>query len=624
MQDIHHQRQFIIQGVVIAASLALVLKFFYLQVLNTSYQQQQSARQALTIYPSRGLIYDRFEKELVNNDATYDLMVTYNKVKNLDTTKFCELLGISKAEFIKNIEKDWGDYRFSKNSPYVFLKNISSKTYNRFAESMYEFPGFEGQLRNVRGYDVSVGAHVFGYISEVNENQIKKSEGIYKRGDYIGASGLELSYEEQLRGKKGINQVLIDNLGRMRGSYKNGEKDVPAESGLYLVTTLDSELQKFGEELMQNKKGSIVAIEPSTGEVLALVSAPNYDPNLLTIHRDRGAAFDALSKNDTLKPLLNRAIQSKYPPGSIFKPVMALIGLQEGVLTYDRAIACRGGYSYKRLFVGCHGHPAATDPGKAIQYSCNAYFCQTLRDIVDKYGFNNAEKGMNNLVEHLHTFGLGDRLGLDLPNESKGNIPTSEYYNKVYKKGRWSSPTIISIGIGQGEVETTPIQMCNIACIIANRGYYYKPHLLREFQASDEVKDKGLAKRKTDEALKEYRKKRYTKVEARHFDIVIKGMENVVLAGTATRSRITDIPMCGKTGTVENNHGKDHSTFIAFAPVDNPKIAVAVIVENGGFGAQYAAPIASLMIELYIRREISEQRKELQNRISSANLIGKP
>lgn len=623
MNDIHHRRYNIIQGLIIATSLALMAKCFILQIWDNKGRESSSYTEEIPIYPARGLVFDRNGKQMVSNEATYDVLVTYNLIgKKLDTVKFCQLLGITREEFKTNLNKDFKrDKRFSKNKPYVFLKNVPAAVFARFSESLYEFPGFEGQLRNVRGYDDKLGAHVLGYISEVTDRQIKESNGKYRRGDYIGTSGIESKYEDQLRGKNGVKRVLIDNLGRMRGSYKDGVTDTIAESGLYLISSLDMELQRYGEELMNGKKGSIVAIEPSTGEILALVSTPTYDPNLLTITRDRGAAFHALSTNDSLKPLLNRAIQSKYPPGSIFKTVIALIGLQEGVLTKDRGVACHGGWMSKPR-VGCHGHPYCSNPSMAIQHSCNAYFCQTFRELVEKYGFNEADKGLDIVTEYMNRFGLGRKLGLDLPNELGGFIPNTPFYDKMYRKGGWHAPTIISMGIGQGEVLMTPLQMANLAAILANRGWFYTPHLVKEFKPSQEHNDRELAAKLNQEILGHYKERHQTNIDTAHYNLVIKGLEDVLLAGTARSSRVENISICGKTGTVQNPHGKNHSAFIAFAPRDNPKIAIAVFVENSGQGAHFAAPISSLMIEKYLTRTITgEARIAIENKMKNSNLI---
>lgn len=611
-QDLFQSRYKIMQGLVILVGVLLVFKCFQIQIWDTSYQKQQSFRQALTLYPSRGLIYDRNDSLLIYNLAMYDLQSTYETVKRsgVDTNRFCKLLGINKAQFVELMEKDWSDIRFSKRKPFDFMTKMPADSFAIFEEHLYEFPGFESIRRNVRGYPVNVGAHILGYISEVNPKQIKKNAGLYQRGDYIGASGLELFYEQQLRGKRGLKHVLKDKWGKIQSRYKNGALDETAGSGYDLVTSLDISLQRYAEELMRNKIGAIVAIEPSTGEILSMVSAPTYDPYVLAVDNNRGAAFSKLAEDST-QPLFNRALMAQYPPGSIFKTVLAAIALQEGAITSDRAISCPGAFTFGILRVGCHGHGATTDVPSAIQYSCNNYFCQTYREIVNLYGYDFPEKGMTRLVEHLHAFGLGRKVGVDIPGEMSGNIPTVQFFDKKYGKGRWRFSHSVSIGIGQGEMQITPLQMANITAIIANRGFYYIPHFAREFKGGG------------NEVLKPYRQKQYTKVHPRHFEHVVNGMERVVIAGTGRSAFIPDITICGKTGTVENPHGIDHSTFIAFAPKDNPKIAIAVYVENSGFGSTFAAPIASLVIEKYLRGEISDARKPLEESMMNANLMNK-
>jgi penicillin-binding protein 2 len=614
MQNLYQDRRVIIQGIFIFTAVVLLLKCFQLQVLDDTYSDaaQNSAVKKETIYASRGSIYDRNGELLVNNNAIYDLWVTYNDVKaaNIDTVKLCKLLRITEEQFVKNMEKDWGSSQFRKYKPFPFLRTISPQVYAELQESLYEFPGFEVQLRNVRGYSFASGAHVLGYIGEVSQAQIDRDKQHYRSGDYIGVNGLEAAYEKELRGQRGVSYILRDKLGILKGSYQNGERDSAAISGLDLVSALDLELQRYGELLMGNKRGSIVAIEPSSGEILALISAPAYDPNLLTINRKRGEAYVALSQDKT-KPLFNRALSAQYPPGSIFKPIMALVALEEGVITPNRGVGCGGGYVYRRLRVGCHGHASANSVAKAIQHSCNAYFCQIFRETVDKNGFANADKGLDELAENLKSFGLGEKLGIDLPNELSGNVPSAAFYDKLYRKGAWKSPSIISMGIGQGELLITPLQMANLTAIIANRGWFYTPHLAKEFR--NDVTKIPLR----------YRTKRFTTVKAHHFESVIQGMHDVVIAGTARVAQIPGIEVCGKTGTAENPHGPDHSVFIAFAPKDNPKIAIAVFVENGRFGATHAAPIASLMIEKYLNGEISESRKALEERMLKSNLMEK-
>lgn len=617
MKDFNRGRQKVVKIFFLIAVLILLVKAAQIQLIDSSYRDkaQATAVNKNIIYPSRGLVYDRNMNLLINNNAMYDLKVTYNQLDpNMDVKKFCELLGIDEEEYHSLINKDFRSVRYAKHKPFVFISKISADVYARLQEHLHEFPGFSTQLRNVRGYPFKNAPHVLGYLNEVNQGQIDQSKGEYIRGDYIGASGLELEYEKELRGEKGVNYVLINNLGREVGPYNKGKLDTIPVSGNDLITTLDIALQSYGELLMQNKTGSIVAIEPATGEILAMVSTPNYDPNLLTINRARGEAFNQLLQ-DSLKPFFDRSVMAKYPPGSIFKTVTALVALQENISPASRGITCNGGYFYKGLRWGCHNHPHPYNISVALQHSCNTYFFNILRDIVDKDGFKNPASGLNMLVDHLYDFGLGKPLGIDIPNELAGNVPTVEYYDYLYpkEKGSWKSPTILSIGIGQGEIQMTTIQMANLAALIANRGFYYPPHLAKKF-ANDEV----LIPEK-------YRTKKTVRIDKKHFVPVVDGMEKAVLAGTARIAQVKDVSVCGKTGTSQNPHGKDHSVFFAFAPKDNPQIAIAVYVEHGVWGASYAAPIAGLMIEKYLKDgEIDPSKKWIEDRMLNANLIDKP
>jgi len=613
VSDNYKQRSIIVQFLFFAAGGLLLLKALQLQLIDTSYQAraQATAIDKYVLYPSRGLIYDRNMNLLINNNAMYDLKVTFNQINpEMDTLKFCQLLDIDKTTFIKNLDKNWRSRRYSRSVPFVFISKISAETCARFREHMHDFPGFSIQLRNVRGYPHQNAAHVLGYLNEVNPAQLEAYKGKYEKGDYIGASGLEAEYESLLKGRKGSKYILKDNLGREVGPYKNGQLDSNATSGMNLVTTLDIDLQSYGERLMQHKTGSIVAIEPSTGEILSIVSAPTYDPNVLTINRNRGEAFSALTK-DTLQPFFDRSVTAKYPPGSLFKSVVALIAMQEGVLSANRFISCNMGYYYNGTVRKCHSHPPAYGVSTALAHSCNAYFFQTLRDVVDKEGFYNPHEGLNKFNSYLYEFGLGDTLGVDIPNERGGNVPTPDYYDKIYKD-KWYSPTIMSIGIGQGEIEMTTLQMANVAAILANRGYYYTPHLIKAYKDSDQSIPSKYILRKT------------VSIDREHFEPVIEGMERATTLGTATIALIDGIKICGKTGTSQNPHGKDHSVFFAFAPRENPQIAIAVYVEHGVWGASYAAPIASLMIEKHLKGVISPKRKYLEDRMLEANLTQTP
>ncbi len=612
------ERQYYIQAMFVIAAVILIGRALYLQVIDDTYQRRADAVStgSRILYPSRGGIYDRHGKLLVNNDPMYDLLVTYNQLDpQMDTSKFCHLLNIDIAYFEKAINKDWSSPRFNKRVPFVFMTNISPKQYTRFQECLYEFPGFYVQQRIVRSYPFPVAAHVLGNIREVNAQEVKDSADIYKPGDYIGASGLERYNEYYLRGQKGVRRILKNSMGREVDSYQDGALDVNPQSGYNLQTTLDVDLQIYAEKLMQNKAGSIVALDPKTGEILTMVSAPSYDPNVLSIGRTRGAAFDTL-RLDPSKPFINRATSAQYPPGSLFKSLVALVGMQEGLLNPNRTISCNMGYYYNgQLLTGCHNHPTCTSVSMAIQHSCNAYFVTVYREIIDQYGYLTPRKGLREFNNYLDKFGLGRRLGLDFPGEKSGNYPTVEYFDKVYEKEtNWYSIWLRSMGIGQGELLMTNIQMANLAAIIANRGYYYTPHLVNRIK--DE--DGNIVEERTFE-------RNEVGIEKVHFDPVIDGMQKAVMGGTAVNAYIWDLPICGKTGTAENNQGsgKDHSIFFAFAPKDDPKIAIAVYIENSGFGGTYAAPIASLIIEKYIRGEISSNRKWLEQRMLDAVLVEK-
>ncbi|MFN4079419.1 MAG: penicillin-binding protein 2 [Saprospiraceae bacterium] len=603
-----------IRMVILIAIAALLARAAQLQLFDRSYRIKADATtiEKLTLYPSRGLIFDRNGKLILNNEPMYDLMAVYNQVdhEGMDVDKFCKILGITRKEFDENLNKNWKDPRFSRSVPFVFLKKISSATYARLQESLYEFPGFFVQVRNIRGYPYNAGAHVLGYINEVDPRDIERGKGIYRSGDYIGAAGLELEYETYFRGKKGSVAYLKDHLGRIVGKY-DALRDSAAVAGSDLICTLDIDLQAYGEHLLQNKTGSIVAIEPMTGEILAMVSAPYYNPNLLTMTQGRGQIFSQLL-TDPLKPFFDRTVMAKYPPGSIFKTVVSLVGLQEGTAQPHAGKSCGGGYFYAGRLYKCHGHGGIGGVVDAIAYSCNTYYFQEFREIVDNWGFNKPEVGLAKFEEYAKQLGLGVKLGVDYPNESPGNIPGVTYYDKIYPKklGGWKSPTIMSVGIGQGEVQMTTLQMANLAACIANRGYWYRPHLAKSFKDDTPIPQR-------------FRQKQTVNIAREHFELVAAGMSECVKRGTARVAAIPDIEVCGKTGTSQNPHGDDHSVFFAFAPRHNPKIAIAVYVEHAGWGASFAAPIASLMIEKYLNKEIHPSRKALEERVVKANLIDK-
>jgi len=598
-------RKFYIIGAFLLVAFIFILRLFYIQVIDDSYTSSadNQALRFINRYPARGIVYDRNGKILVLNQAAFDLMVVPRQLEDLDTVAFCEMMDISVTEFKERIEaaSSYSRYRAS-----IFKKQMTADEYARIAEHLYQFRGFYGQKRSLRIYPDSIAAHVLGYIGEVNARDIEL-DSFYRSGDFIGISGLERFYEPVLRGERGQQVLMVDVHNTVQGSYKNGELDKEAISGKNLVSTIDLDMQKYGELLMRNKKGSVVAIEPSTGEVLALISAPGYDPNLL-VGIKRAKNYQMLEKNDSLNPLFNRALMAKYPPGSIFKIVQTLVALDEGVISLNTGFPCN------KSLVGCHNHPNAGNIKEAIQMSCNPYFHQVFKRMInrgtaDNY-FEDCAIGLDIWHKRVSAFGLGQRLALDLPSLKSGNIPDVALYDKIYGERRWAFTTIYSVSIGQGEVEVVPLQMANLAAIIANRGYYMDPHLVRAVRGDH---DSLIVAQRHE-----------TNIDTHYFEEVIEAMNWAVEkpGGTAARARIDSIAVCGKTGTAENPHGEDHSVFIAFAPRENPKIAIAVYVENAGFGGTWAAPIASLMMENYIRGYVKDKEKE--QRILDANLLNMP
>lgn len=535
---------------------------------------------------------------MVFNKPAYDLLVTPREVERFDTLAFCKLVEISKEELIAGIQKA---KEYSPYKPSILIKQIPPESFAFLQEQLYKYKGFHTQSRTLRDYANPSGAHVLGYVSEVNDNDIQKDD-YYKSGDYIGASGIEKTFEKQLRGIKGIKKQMVDVHNRIKGSYVEGAEDIPAKIGNNIVSTLDADLQSYAEQLFKNKKGAMVAIEPSTGEVLAMVSAPTYDPSLL-VGRIRGANYTMLSE-DSLKPLFNRAIQAKYMPGSTFKIINTLIGLETGAITTQTRYSCAGQASTP---IRCtHSHVSPANVIDAIRESCNSFLWNTFRAII--YKGNNIAEGYDTWRTFAESFGIGQIISSDFPNALEGNLPTEDYYNKIYGKGHWSPMTIRSMAIGQGELGATPLQMANVAAIVANRGYYYPPHLVREIE--------------NDTVSSSFKVKHYTKISPETFIPIIEGMEQVVKGNMSSRVAVPGVIMCGKTGTVQNNHGKDHSVFTAFAPKDNPKIAIFVYVENtGGFGATYAAPMAGLMVERFLNDTISAQKKPIEENLLETNLL---
>jgi len=602
MKDAFINRKYIVMAIIIMASLVLLIRLFTIQVVKDTYRMSadNNVLRYVTQYPARGLIFDRNKRLMVYNQAAYDLMVVPAQVIKIDTTEFCALLGISNASFRERM----GDaLSYSRRAPSVFLKQISAESYARLQEKMFMFPGFYVQPRTLRKYSKPIGAHLLGYVSEVDEALINK-EPYYKSGDYIGKLGIEEAYEKELRGQRGVKIYLVDVYSRIKGSYAEGRMDTVAIQGEDIISTMDMDLQEYGEMLMKNKTGSIVALEPKTGEVLALVSAPNYDPGLL-VGRIRSQNFARLSADTALKPLFNRALQAKYPPGSTFKPINGLIGLQEQVITPSTIFGCNNGY----LFVGCHSHSSPLDLINGISHSCNSYFCQVYRRILENPQYPTIADAFTKWKEYLNEFGFGKKLGIEFANELTGLVPSTAYFDKYYGKNKWKALTVISMAIGQGEIETTPLQMANMTAAIANKGYYFIPHIVKTIGTDNQIDQK-------------YRTKQIINIDSANFETIIRGMEEAVNGGEGSTARIAalrDIIVCGKTGTAQNPHGKDHSVFIAFAPKDDPKIAIAVYVENAGFGATYAAPVASLMIEKYLTGKVTNAWSE--QRILDLNLI---
>jgi penicillin-binding protein 2 len=594
VKDTFSSRRITITAIFIVVGIIYIIRLAHLQIIDDSYTRlaNRNALRHITQYPSRGLIYDRNGKLLVYNEAVYDLMVIPRQVKDIDTTEFCSLLKISKDEFIKKMEKA---KKYSSYSPSTFEKQISKEDFAPLQEKLYKFEGFYAQSRTLRFYPDSVACHILGYIGEVNEKIIEENP-YYKKGDYIGMSGLEKSYEEILRGEKGSKITLVDVHNREKGSFQNGMYDTLAIAGQNLYSTIDIELQKYAEKIMANKRGCIVAIEPSTGEILCFVSAPYYNPNLL-VGRVRGKNYKTLSE-DISKPLFNRVLMAEYPPGSIFKIAQSLIALDMGVITPNTGFGCDKG------LVGCHNHPSASSVRDAIKMSCNPYFYRVFQRVVQqtnpKTGKIDSKYGLTIWNQAAKRMGFGTRLDIDLPNARKGYIPDTTFYNKWYPSG-WNFYTIYSNSIGQGEVGVIPLQMANFAALVANRGWFISPHIVRNF--GDESKKTKYVK---------YSEKHHSMIAPEYWDIAVEGMYGVVheAGGTARRAKIDDIAVCGKTGTAENI-GDDHSVFICFAPKNNPQIAVAVYIENAqGGGGTWAAPIASLIVEKHIRGTVEREEME--------------
>ncbi|MBP5314887.1 MAG: penicillin-binding protein 2 [Muribaculaceae bacterium] len=605
------KRKYVIIAFLFVIAAIYLVRLFNLQVIDNKYKDVADSNAYLkkAIYPSRGLIYDRNDSLIVFNNPTYDIMLVPRDVQEFDTADFCNTLNITRDELIKRFA-DMRDKKINPNysayTPQKLLSHLSQEDYGRLQEKLHRFSGFYIQKRILRQYACNVGANILGNIREVSQKDIERDE-YYSPGDYCGDLGIERSYESILRGEKGQEILIRDAVGKIQGKFDNGSHDKRPIPGKNLKLSIDVKLQEYGERLMAGKVGAVVAIEPETGEILALVSSPSYDPNLL-VGRERGKNYSKLV-TDPHKPLFDRALMGAYPPGSTFKPSQGLILRQEGIVSLTTAYPCHRGFISGGLRVGCHGHESPITLKPALRTSCNAYFCWGLKSLLEnhKKKYGTIENAFETWKNHLVSLGYGYKLGVDLPGESRGFIPNSKYYNSAYGENHWSANTIISIAIGQGEILATPLQIANLAATIANRGWFITPHVVKEIQ---------------DTVLpKEYTEKRIPKIKQQYFDEVAEGMRMAVLGGTCTKANMRDFEVCGKTGTAENPHGRDHSAFIGFAPYHEPKIAVCAYIENGGFGATYGVPIGSLMMEKYLRGYISPERKGLEASMLHARTV---
>ncbi len=596
----YENRTYIIGGFFGLVILIFIIRLFSIQVLDDSFKtsSENNVIRKQTDYPRRGLIYDRNNELIVYNEAAYDLMITPKQATKLDTGLICSLLEIDTLNLMNRIEKA---RKYSMYKASILMKQISVETYTKLQENMFLMPGFFVQTRTLRKYPFSTASHLLGYVGEVGQKTVK-NKPYYKEGDYIGISGIEKAYEDKLRGDKGIKLLLKDVHNNIKGSFNNGKFDIKSKPGKNLQSSIDIHLQNYGELLMKNKRGSIVALEPSTGEILCLVSSPNYDPNTL-VGRKRSGNYLVLNEDTINKPLFNRATLAQYPPGSTFKLINALIGLQEKVIYSGSRFGCDEGYVYgeEKRKMKCHPHRTPLNLTESISNSCNAYFCNVYRAIIEKYP--NTYEGYEVWRNYVTSFGLGNWLNNDLPTGQKGFVPTQNFYDRIYGRNRWKSLTNLSLSIGQDALLTTPIQMANMTAAIANRGYYFTPHIVKSID--------------NDSIDSRFTKPLYTMIDSSLFGIVIKGMQEVVEdeeLGTSNIAKMENITVCGKTGTAQNPHGEDHSIFIGFAPKDNPKIALAVYVENGGWGSTWAVPIGSLMIEKYLNDTI--ERGGLEKKIT--------
>lgn len=595
-------------GVAVAV---LIVRLFTIQIIDDKFKIDASRNTMVYdyIYPIRGMIYDRNGEVLVGNNIAYDIVVSPREVGVFDTLTLAEALNVE-PEFIRERMDYYRRYRTRiGNQPQTLVKLMPPEQYMKFSEVQYKYPGFKAQMRTIREYPINAGGNLLGYVSEVNADFIKAHEGEYRPGDYAGKTGLEAAREADLRGEKGYHIYLRDSHNNIKTPYRDGADDKEAVPGHDIVTTIDAGLQQYGQELMKNKVGSLVAIEPSTGEILAMVSSPGIDVSQLS---DIGQHYNEIAR-DPHRPMFNRAVQASYPPGSVFKLVNGLIGLQEDVLVPSQTYPCHGGYVYATDHkLGCHSHRSPLNLEEAIMMSCNGYFCNVMKTILENKKYSNLQEAFDSWNAYVQSFGFGHKLGSDVPSELGGNIPSSKYYNNLYGRGGWRFPTIVSLSIGQGEIGATPLQIANLCATVANRGYYYIPHIIKDSE--------GVS---IDE---KYHQRQYTLVDQSQFRKVIRGMWRAVNApagsgNTAASAAVPGLDICGKTGTAQNPRGADNSVFMCFAPQDNPRIAVVAYIENAGSGASWASPIASLLVEKYLNGEISDARKGVETRVLNTSLM---
>ena len=595
-------RKYILGGIAVAVVIIYLIRLFSLQLMSDDYKKNadSNAFRKEIQYPSRGLILDRKGRLLVYNESSYNIMVVMNDQRGIDTLDFCQTVGITKDFYIKRMDEIKSKISYSRYTPQLFMSQIPAEEFSVFREKLFRFKGFSVEKRSVRHYTTGLGAHLLGDVGEVNDKDIANDD-YYQSGDFIGKLGVERSYEKELRGEKGMRIMLRDVHGRTQGHYQNGKYDKAPVPGKDVTLSIDLDLQALAERLLEGKLGAIVAIEPSTGQILCMASSPTYDPRL-TVGRNRGKYHQQLSR-DPMRPLLNRAIMGTYPPGSTFKITQALMGLQEGSITPEIAFPCHHGFNYKGLHLGCHGHASPINLVPAIGTSCNAYFCWNLyRMFSNKRKYGSVQNAMNCWKDHMVDMGFGYKLGIDLPGESRGMIPNANYYDDHYRKS-WNALTVISISIGQGEVTATPLQIANLAATVANRGHYYVPHIVRSIRGGQ------------IDSL--YTHPHHTTINPRWYDYAVAGMRKAVLSGTCHAANIPGIEVCGKTGTAQNR-GHDHSAFMGFAPMNSPCIAVVAYIENGGFGAVYGVPIGALIMEQYLNGSLSPSSEKkaqvIQNR----------